>query len=51
MNECLYCKKSFKKIRPWQQFCSPKCRYKDWNDKHIRVLKTQIPHKNLPEIT
>jgi hypothetical protein len=37
---CAYskCKVKFTPTRPWQKFHATKCRQKDWEEKHPRVL-------------
>jgi len=34
--KCAQCGEEFVQYRPWQKFCSGKCRWKNWNQKHPR---------------
>jgi len=31
---CEQCRRWYEKIRPWQRFCSDKCRVEHWHDQH-----------------
>ena len=35
--ECPQCGDSFVQYRPWQKFCSEKCRWRNWSQKHPRL--------------
>ena len=34
--KCPVCNITFQINRPWQEYCSPKCRYSAYNEKHPR---------------
>lgn len=36
---CLECNETFRPKRPWQRFCSKKCRWDQWSRNHPRTLK------------
>jgi hypothetical protein len=35
-NACGHCGAKFRPKRLWQRFCSPACRFADWNDRNPR---------------
>jgi hypothetical protein len=37
IRKCQYCDSNFKVNREWQKFCSPQCRYKQWDIDNPRI--------------
>lgn len=36
---CKHCGKSFTPKKPWQKFCSPRCRFLDFDGRHPRLWR------------
>ena len=41
IKECEECGEEFKSKRQWQKFCSPQCRFDNWNKKNPRIKTAQ----------
>lgn len=43
---CSHCGTKFRPNRPWQRFCSPSCRFADWDKRNPRQREvTQQLHR------